>query len=143
MKLHHIIIGAAGLTACAHQAPQPTIDMQGQWDIENIVFNDSTHVRPAEEVPGSRQYITFDSGQYFVQTNCNTLAGSYDIKGDTLTIGDGAMTEIACDNMATEDAFRKFIMQVATIDTENDSITRLNFINSGAYIILHKSTDKK
>ncbi|MDE6427692.1 MAG: hypothetical protein K2K59_01930, partial [Muribaculaceae bacterium] len=79
MKLHHIIIGAAGLTACAHQAPQATVDMQGQWDIENIVFNDSTYVRPAEEVPGSRQYITFDSGQYFVQTNCNTLAGSYDI----------------------------------------------------------------
>lgn len=149
MKVNYILLGAfLSLAACApkdarQQETMADVDMQGQWYIENIVFNDSTYVRPSEEVPGSRQYITFDAESYFVQTNCNTMCGTYEIKGDTLTLGDGAMTEMACDNMATEDALRQIIMQAATVDVENDSITRLNFNESGAYIILRKATEKK
>ncbi|MDE6535956.1 MAG: META domain-containing protein [Muribaculaceae bacterium] len=149
MKLQHIFIGATlVLVACSTKIAQQkeaaqNIDMQGQWYIENIVFNDSNYVCPGEEVSGSRQYITFDRDGYFIQTNCNTFSGSYSISGDTLTLGDGAMTEMACDNMATEEAMRKLIMRAANIDTENDSIMRLNFIDTGAYIILRKATEKK
>lgn len=116
-----------------------TPDLTGQWYIENIVFNDSLNVRPEEEVPGSRQYITFENETYSIITNCNSLSGTYSLKGDSIHIGDGAMTELACDNMATEDALRKILPDVATVDVTNDSIVRLNCKNASSYIILRKA----
>lgn len=133
------------LGACSsNSSNKESIDMRGQWYIENIVFNDSVYVRPSEEVPESRQYIVFEDETYFIQTNCNTMSGYYSVKGDSIFIGDGAMTEMACDNMATEDALRKIIPHIMTIDVETDTITRLNSgIDSSEYIILRKATEKK
>lgn len=76
------------------------VDVHGQWYLENIVLSDSDYVRSSEEVPGSCQYITFEDSTYFIQTNCNTFSGSYTVKGDSITLGDGMMTEMVCDNMA-------------------------------------------
>lgn len=121
------------------QTELPSIDLNGQWYIENIVFNDSTNVRPEEEVPGSKQYITFAEGAFSIITNCNAISGSYTIKGDSIHIGDGAMTEIACDNMAIEDVLRKILPTMATVDVTNDSIVRLNCTDASSYIILRKS----
>lgn len=121
------------------QTEQSSIDLTGQWYIENIVFNDSTNVRPEEEVPGSKQYITFDDENYSIITNCNAISGAYTMKGDSIHIGNGAMTEIACDNMATEDALRKILPNIATVDVTNDSIVRLNCTDALSYIILRKS----
>lgn len=114
-------------------------DLTGQWYIENIVFNDSTNVRPSEEVPGSKQYISFDNGTYSVMTNCNAISGPYRLEGDSILFGDGAMTEMACDNMATEDALRIILPFISTVDVTNDSIVRLNCTESSAYIILRKA----
>lgn len=122
---------------------ETTVDIKGQWYLENIVFNDSVYVRPAEEVPGQRQYITFEDSTYFIQTNCNTFSGTYTLKGDSLRLGDGAMTEMACDNMATEEAIRKILPVIATVDIENDSIARLNSQTPSEYILLRKATEKK
>lgn len=121
------------------QTELPSIYLNGQWYIENIVFNYSTNVRPDEEVPGSKQYITFAEGAFSIITNCNAISGSYTIKGDSIHIGDGAMTEIACDNMATEDVLRKILPTMATVDVANDSIVRLNCTDASSYIILRKS----
>lgn len=118
---------------------QPSIDLIGQWYIENIVFNDSTNVRPEEEVPDSKQYITFEADTYSIITNCNTISGAYSIKGDSIKIEDGAMTEIACDNMATEDALRKILPTIETVDVTNDSIVRLNSTDVSSYIVIRKS----
>lgn len=121
------------------QTELPSIYLNGQWYIENIVFNYSTNVRPDEEVPGSKQYITFAEGAFSIITNCNAISGSYTIKGNSIHIGDGAMTEIACDNMATEDVLRKILPTMATVDVTNDSIVRLNCTDASSYIILRKS----
>lgn len=118
-------------------------DVRGQWYLENIVFSDSDYVRPAEEVPGKRQYIIFEDSTYFIQTNCNTFSGTYTIKGDSITLGDGAKTEMACDNMATEDAIRRILLNIATVYIENDSIARLDSRNPSEYILLRKATEKK
>lgn len=123
----------------SEEKEQISPDMTGQWFIENIVFNDSTYVRPAEEVPGSRQYITFEDNSFSIITNCNAISGSYSLKGDSIKFGDGAFTEIACDNMATEDALRKILPDISTVDVNNDSIVRLNCIDASSYIVLHKS----
>lgn len=117
-------------------------NIKGQWDMENIVFNDSDYVRPSEEVPGVSQYIEFEDSTYFIQTNCNTFSGAYVIKGDSIMLGDGAMTEMACDNMTTEDAIRRILPNIATVYVENDSIARLDSRNPSEYIVLKKVTDK-
>lgn len=117
---------------------QTSVDLTGQWYIENIVFNDSTYVRPEEEVPGSQQYITFEKETFSIITNCNSFSGSYIISNDSIKMEDVGMTEIACDNMATEDALRRILPNVATVDINNDSIVRLNCIDVSSYIILRK-----
>ncbi len=131
----------------ARESAQPqevSADIQGQWYLENIVFSDSVFVRPSEEVPGVRQYITFNAdSSYYIHTNCNSLSGSYSLHGDSITIGDGMMTEMACDNMATEDALRKILPHIATVDVENDSVMRLNASESSEYIVLIKAKEKK
>ena len=115
------------------------VEVCGQWYLENIVFSDSDYVRPSDEVPGVRQYIVFEDSTYFIQTNCNTFSGSYTVKGDSITLGDGMMTEMACDNMATEDAIRRILPNIATVYIQNDSIARLDSRNPSEYIVLRKA----
>ncbi len=117
------------------------VDIRGQWYIENIVFNDSDYIRPDESVPGVRQYISFEDSTYFIQTNCNTFLGRYTIKGDSITLNDGVMTEMACDNMATEDALRRILPDLSTIDIQNDSVARLNGATPAECIMLRKATE--
>lgn len=119
------------------------VDLQGQWYLENIVFNDSDFVRPSEEVPGSRQYIIFEDSTYSVMTNCNAMTGSYAVKGDSIWLSDGAMTELACDNMVTENALRRIFPNIFRVDIENDSIVRLNGSVATEYIVLRKATEIK
>lgn len=115
-------------------------DIRGQWDIENIVFSDSDYVRPDETIHSLRQYIIFEDSTYFIQTNCNTISGPYTIKGDSITLGDGAMTEMACDDMAVEDALRRILPDISTIDIQNDSVVRLNGHTPAECILLRKAT---
>lgn len=115
-------------------------DIRGQWYIENIVFSDSDYVRPDEAVPGVSQYIVFEDSTYFIMTNCNSISGSYKIEGDSITLGDGAMTEMACDNMATEDALRRILPDISTIDVQNDTVVRLNGSTPAECILLRKAT---
>lgn len=111
----------------------------GQWNIENIVFNDSDYVRPDEVTPGSSQYIVFEDSTYHIMTNCNSITGSYTLRGDSITLGDGAMTEMACDNMQTEDALRRILPRIATVDVQNDSVIRLNGSTPAECILLRKA----
>ncbi len=113
-------------------------DIRGQWYIENIVFSDSDYVRPDEAVPDVSQYIVFEDSTYFIMTNCNSISGSYKIDGDSITLGDGAMTEMACDNMATEDALRRILPAISTIDVQNDTVVRLNGSTPAECILLRK-----
>lgn len=122
------------------QTETPAADMRGQWYIENIVFSDSDYVRPDEAVPGVSQYIVFEDSTYFIMTNCNSISGTYSVKGDSITLGDGAMTEMACDNMATEDALRRILPAISTIDVQNDSVVRLNGSTPAECILLRKAT---
>lgn len=121
-----------------------SVDIRGQWYLENIVFGDSVNVRPSEEVPGVRQYITFnDDSTFHIQTNCNSISGGYDQKGDSIILGAGIMTEMACDNMATEDALRKILPDIVTLDVQNDSVMRLNTSVPSEYIVLIRANEKK
>lgn len=114
-------------------------DIRGQWYIENIVFSDSDYVRPDETSSSMKQYIVFEDSTYFIMTNCNSFSGSYSVKGDSITLGDGLMTEMACDDMRTEDALRRILPRISTIDVQNDSVVRLNGSTAAEYILLCKA----
>lgn len=114
-------------------------DIRGQWYIENIVFSDSDYVRPDETSSSMKQYIVFGDSTYFIMTNCNTINGSYTVKGDSIKLGDGPMTEMACDDMQTEDALRRILPHISTIDVQNDSVIRLNGSVPAECILLRKA----
>lgn len=114
-------------------------DIRGQWYIENIVFSDTDYVRPDETSSSMRQYIVFEDSTYFIMTNCNSFNGSYTVRGDSIRFGDGAMTEMACDDMQTEDALRRILPHISTIDIQNDSVVRLNGLAPAECILLRKA----
>lgn len=123
----------------AAQTEPADADVCGKWRIENIVFSETDFVRPAEETAGGQSFIRLnEDGSYHIATNCNSISGEYTVHGDSITFGDGAMTEMACDNMATEEAMRRILPHINIIDIENDSVMRLNSINSTEYIVLIK-----
>lgn len=113
-------------------------DIRGQWYIENIVFNDSDYVRPDETSSSMKPYIVIEDSTYFIMTNCNSISGSYTVKGDSITLGEGAMTEMACDDMQTEDALRRILPNISAIDVQNDSVMRLNGSVPAECILLRK-----
>lgn len=132
--------GAKALNADnAAQTEVADADIRGQWYIENIVFSDSDYVRPDETSSSMKQYIVFEDSTYFIMTNCNSISGPYTIKGDSLKLGDGAMTEMACDDMRTEDALRRILPGISTIDIQNDSVIRLNGAVPAECILLRKA----
>lgn len=115
------------------------VDIRGQWYIENIVFSDSDYVRPDETSSSMKQYIVFEDSTYFIVTNCNGISGSYSVKGDSIRLDDGLMTEMACDDMQTEDALRRILPHISTIDVQNDSVVRLNGLAPAECILLRKA----
>ena len=117
------------------------VDVHGQWYLESIVFSDSNYVRvrPDERLSSIHQYIVFEDNTYFIRTNCNSISGTYTVKGDSIILGDGAMTEMACDDMAVEDALRRILPNIATVYIQNDSIARLDSRIHSEYIVLRKT----
>lgn len=122
--------------ACGESASTAIL---GEWNIANIVENDSTNVRPDEMAPPGRpQHFTFDTDSTFgITTNCNSLGGTYTLRGDSITFIDIMQTEMACDDMAAEQLLSRILPHVAAIDLINDSTLRLN-TSAEAYIILSR-----
>lgn len=118
---------------------ETTDNIQGQWDIENIVENDSSSVRPSEIEQGITAYIDFKEDMTFgIMTNCNHIGGEYIQNNNSLRLTNISSTEMACDNMETEEMLKKILPIVSTIDCINDSITRLNSDKGDSYIVLKK-----
>ena len=133
----------ADATAEVEEQTVANVDLRGQWYLENIVLDDSTSVRPAELTPDVRQYVTFEDSTFFIQTNCNSIQGEYKIVGDSISFPNTLMTEMACDNMATEDAIRKILPEIVTVDVQNDSVVRLCGRVPAECIMLVKAAEQK
>lgn len=113
------------------------VALDGQWNIENVVVNDTLSARPAEETPDQKVYIQFDNGNYSIMTNCNSIQGTYTLNGDSIVMESGLCTEMACDNMKIEDLIKQVLPAISTVDMENDSTLRLNSASS-EYILLSR-----
>ncbi len=140
-----LLVGAISCTGTKNSGTEsenikekPT-NIIGQWDIENIVENDSSYVRPSEIEQGIIAYIDFKEDNTFgVMTNCNHFGGQYRQNNDSILLTDVFATEMACDNMEVEEMLKKILPLVNTIDCLNDSITRLNSDKGDSYIVLKK-----
>lgn len=135
----------AAETTEAAQQDSTTVcaDICGKWYLDNIVLSDTVSVRPAEEDAEAAQYVVFEDSTYSFVTNCNTIAGPYTLKGDSITFGAGPMTQMACENMKTEDAIRQLLPELVTVTVENDSTARLSTGNASQYIMLRKAAENK
>lgn len=153
MRKFFLICGLVGLASCSGQKSHPEKDgandagypvaavsaIQGQWDIVNVVENDSAYVRPSEIEQGMTAYIDFrDDDSFGVMTNCNHIGGRYHLDGDSMRLTDISTTEMACDDMELEEMLKKILPMVNAIDCINDSITRLNSGKGDSYIVLKK-----
>lgn len=114
------------------------VDINGQWYIESIVSGDSAAIRPYERSASAHQYFEFADSTYDIMTNCNAFHGTLTINGDSIRLDNGIMTEIACEDMATEDALRRILPKIVTVGVENDSTVRLNSATPSEYILLRK-----
>lgn len=114
------------------------INLEGKWNIDNVVVNDSLSARPAEETPDKLSTITFDKENYSIATNCNSIQGSYTQNGDSISMNPGLCTEMACDNMRVEDLIKQVLPEIRTVDSVNDSMMRLNSAGE-AYIVLSRT----
>lgn len=117
-------------------------ELKGEWELLNVVLNDSVYARPADVAPGIRQYFSFDSiGNFGVSTNCNLLGGSYHASGSSIQFYNIARTEIACDDMTIEELLCQLLPAIERVSIDNDSVARLLTPNPQSYILLLKSRE--
>lgn len=109
--------------------------LDGKWNVENVVVNDTLFARPSEETPDQKSVATFEGGNYSIATNCNSIQGSYTLNGDSLAMNPGLCTEMACENMRVEDMLKKVLPAIRTVEAVNDSVVRLNG-EASEYIVL-------
>lgn len=136
----------SGASGSGHEGDSLKADVNliGEWDILNIVESDSSFIHPSEIDPATRQYFAFDSlGNFGVNTNCNLLGGNYSVNGEKLKLFNMTQTEIACDDMQTENLIKKILPAIEAARFENDSVLRLLTPNPQAYILLLKSQPAK
>lgn len=112
--------------------------VEGEWILEQVVMDDTLEVRPADIDPERKLYAHFYTDSSFnFQTGCNSIDGRFVQNGDSIRFFDMLITEMACDNMKTEQLLNQVLPKVKTVDWNNDSIVRLN-TGSSAYVVLKK-----
>lgn len=120
------------------EASSKAVDVEGQWGIVSVVVNDTLSVNPGENDRPGEPYILFKDGDYYVATGCNSIRGSYTLSGDSIAMGAGASTMMACPDMRVEDMVKMVLPEILTVDLVNDSVMRLNS-GASAYISLLRS----
>lgn len=130
--------GQAGSGQDNAAATAGAVDIEGQWGIVSVVVNDSLYVHPSGTDGDMNAYISFGKGNYFIQTGCNSIQGTYSQAGDSIIMHPGVCTEMACDDMLTEDLVKMVLPGISAVDQINDSVMRLNS-DSSAYIALKRA----
>lgn len=133
----------AGMTSkeIIEESPKTDFAIAGQWRLENIVVSDSDYVRPSEVTPEEEQYVVFTDTTYSFHTNCNTIFGNYTLSEDSIKLGDGGMTRMACPNTDSEQILVRVIPDIQTYEVQNDSVLRLNGKTPAECILLVKESN--
>lgn len=108
--------------------------LAGEWLLESIVVGDSTHVAPQTDLTVSFN----DDSTFCFSTGCNTICGTFGQQGDSLSLTNMLTTEMACDDMTTEDVLKTILLDVSTLESVNDTTVRLNTTPPQTYITLRR-----
>lgn len=112
--------------------------VEGRWSIDRVQLSDSA-VLVIDTAVMAEQFVEFNADStYVVLTNCNSISGAYALNGDSITLADGAMTEMACDDMRAEDMLRVILPQISAYAVDGDSL-RLSAAGQMARIELHRA----
>jgi heat shock protein HslJ len=72
----------------------------------------------AAPLPGTQITATFENGEVRGSSGCNTYGGSYEVKGDNISVTEIFMTEMACMDpegvMEQEQTYLEYLSGVAT-----------------------------
>lgn len=87
-------------------------------------------------VEGSTASIVFDGGGVGLGTGCNSLSGKATWSGNTLKVGDYAITEIGCeeDLMVQEDILVDLLTNEPTVTRAGEDLTVSGVLSDGAEV---------
>ena len=84
------------------------------------------YINKSEPIPGSMVTIEFENGEVRGSAGCNSYFGSYQVKGNVISFGMLAMTEMACLEpegfMEQEQAYLQFLSEVETFALEGERL---------------------
>jgi heat shock protein HslJ len=109
---------AAVVAACSDggASPSPT-SLDGRTFL-------STKVVGHDLVPSSTVRLTFQGDQLGISAGCNHMGGAYSIADGTLTTGQMAMTDMACDEpLMAQDTWVAAFVGGAAVDLAGDTLT--------------------
>jgi heat shock protein HslJ len=113
------LVGALVLASCSDEVTGPSDLEGGAWRLETMELSGGSAFEP--EDPG-RFTIQFNTdGTVGVQADCNQCGGSYNLSGDTLTVGPLICTLIACPTPRGQE-FASIIDGTTSIDVDDDEI---------------------
>ncbi len=67
--------------------------------------------------------LASEAGEYSGRTNCNRFFGTYEVKGDKLTLGEAGTTRMACPDMESESAFLQMLAKVNGYSIKGNELT--------------------
>lgn len=90
------------------------------------------------ETPGGDRYmVTFQGDRMSARFGCNTMGGSFQVQGTTLTVGRLAATRMACGDMSAENAAARILAQPVQLSLQPGD--RMLLQNGAGSIVLRRS----
>jgi|GEM_PF-1812642 len=95
-----------------------------KWQWQGTEYEDGEIVEP--NMPEEFILYFMEEGRFSSKTDCNTVMGTFDIKGDNLSFGQMASTKMACpDEQTQEELYTAMLIDAKTIEV-NDAEDRLD-----------------
>jgi len=131
MKRYLLILMVLGmfLSACV---AEEDVSLVGRWELTAYGPEGSTSPALTENEPG----LTFnEDGTLNGSSGCNGFSGEYTLDGDQIHFGPITSTLMLCDSpiMGQEEAFFQVLMDTATYQIEDDTLT---LTNNGQVLVL-------
>lgn len=122
-------VSALALVACGDDSDSNPGDTSGPDGPSVLAIDGATYLSDTVTgqtlVDGSRLTLNFDGGRLGASAGCNSMGGDFTVDDGVLTVGDMAMTEMACDEplMTQEQWYAQFLTSGPTITQDGDRIT--------------------
>ncbi len=127
-----VLLAAISLVGCGTPKDAP-VDLNGNWTITELNGLDET-----VSLEGNFFQFNSEEGIFSAYLGCNSIAGKYLFEDPSITFTDIARTEMACDNMNSEELFCYLIEQVALCAVTEEGFLQLKSAEDEVLITLQK-----